>query len=326
MKVAVTGGTGFLGGHLVARLVADGYRVVFSGRTLRSEPPLGAHFEPIDLLDADGLERMFRSSEVVFHCAALSSPWGSDADFLRTNVTGTERVVGACLAAGVRRLVYVSTPSLYANDSDRFMVKETDPLPPHAINAYARTKRLAEGVVDRAGRELEVIVIRPRAIIGDGDSAIFPRILAALAARRLPVIGDGDNVADLSHVDNVVDALLLCAHADDVHLGKIYNITNDEPVRLWDVIHRSAVRLSLPPPRRRIPYRVVYGVAGALEALHRAFAPQREPRLTRYGVTVLGRSMTLDIGAAKRDLGYAPQVEMEEGLERVLELHRRAGR
>ncbi|MEM7734951.1 MAG: NAD-dependent epimerase/dehydratase family protein [Deinococcota bacterium] len=318
MKVVVTGGTGFLGWHLVMRLLRDGHDVTFTGRQLKASAPLGSCFAKVNLTDKQGLNKVMQAAEWVFHSAALSSPWGDKQDFFEANVMGTQYVVDACLVNNVQRLIHVSTPSLYVNGQDCMMVKEDDPLPKQAINLYAHSKRLAEDIIKRASTKLAVISIRPRAIFGPGDNAIFPRFIAALQAGRLPIIGSGDNVADLSYVDNVVDALLLCAQADSKHLGKVYNISNGEPVRLWDVIGHLARALALPEPRHKLPYRLVYTLAASLEATHKLFLPHKEPRLTRYGVTVLGKSMTLDIGAAQRDLGYEPKVSMEDGLEQVI--------
>jgi nucleoside-diphosphate-sugar epimerase len=163
------------------------------------------------------------------------------------------------------------------------------------------------------------VTIRPRAIFGPGDTTILPRLIQRLASGRLPVIGDGKNIADLSYVENVVDALLLCAESPKFTLGKKYNITNGEPVVLWDMIRQVAETLGYPPPRGRIPYRIADTAAGLLEVLCRLHPSQPEPPLTRYTVGVIANSTTLDISAARRDLGYNPRISVEEGFEKFID-------
>ncbi len=197
-------------------------------------------------------------------------------------------------------------------------VKQNDPLPPRPLSAYAATKRLAEQAVDRAhAAGLPTITLRPRAIFGPGDQVLLPRLIRQLERGRLPIIGSGDTVADLTYVDNVVDALLLCARAPAAALGRTYNLTNGETVRLWDMVARLAGALGYPVPRRRLSLRAALAVAGALEAAY-TLLPGREPPLTRYTVRMLAQDATLDITAAKRDLGYVPRVSLEDGLQRFV--------
>jgi nucleoside-diphosphate-sugar epimerase len=198
-------------------------------------------------------------------------------------------------------------------------VRENDPLPPKPVNEYARTKLLAERAIDQAhGEGLPVITIRPRAIFGPGDTTILPRLIDRLESGRLPIVGNGKNIADLSYIDNVVDALLLCAESPDTTLGKKYNITNGEPVMMWEMIHKLTHALGIPFPTQRVPHRIVEGAAGAMEVIYWLIPGQPEPPLTRYSVAVICRSTTLDISAARHDLGYVPRVSIEEGFERFV--------
>ncbi|MBB6098679.1 nucleoside-diphosphate-sugar epimerase [Deinobacterium chartae] len=316
MTVAVTGATGFLGGALTRRLLAEGLEVRALGRDPQrgaALSALGARFVPLDLEDARGLRAAVQGCDTVFHCAARSSPWGPHRAFYAANVLGTRQVVQACLNAGAR-LVHVSTPSLYFRYGGGLQVREDHPLP-RPVNAYAATKRAAEHEVAAGqARGLEAVVLRPRALFGPGDTSVLPRLLAALERGRLPVIGSEDTVTDLTYIDNAVDALLLAARSAAA-VGGTYNITNGEPVRLWPAVRRLADRLGLPGPGRRLPFQVAFGAAALLEGVHAALG-LGEPVLTRYTVSVVARSATLDISAARRDLGYAPRVSVAEGLER----------
>jgi len=323
MRALVTGGSGFLGGALVRRLQAQGDEVTVLGRNRTIGERLeraGIHFVWADLVDAEAVNSACAQQEIVFHCGANVAPWGRYQDFYGPNVIGTQNIIQGCITQGVTRLVHVSTPSIYFAHQDRLNVGEYDPLPPKLVNAYAATKFQAERLIDRAYRNgLPVITIRPRAIFGPGDTTIFPRVIRALEEGRLRIIGYGDNVQDLTYIDNVVDALLLCQRAPATLLGKKYNITNGEPVRIWDKLNDLCNELGYTFPSRHVSFGVAYTLAGLLEMTHTLLGLKGEPRLTRYAVSLLAKSMTLDISAAQRDLGYAPRVSVDEGLARFVE-------
>jgi nucleoside-diphosphate-sugar epimerase len=321
MRALVTGATGFLGGALTRRLHTLGWQVTALGRNLvklKELQSLGVQTRQIDLFDSDSLAEACTRQEIVFHCAALPAPWRAYSRFYRTNVIGTRHVVEACEASNVARLVHVSTPSLYFGYRSRIGVKETDPLP-EPISHYAATKRLAEAEIDKGfARGLATISIRPRALFGPGDTVIFPRLIPRLHQGNLPQIGDGENVIDLTYIDNVVDALILCAESPAKSLGKKYNISNGEPVKIWSLIERICRELGLPLPTRTVSYRVADAAATVVELLYRMIPNQLEPPITRLSVSLLAHSTTLDISAARSELGYQPKVSVDEGVELFL--------
>ncbi len=322
MKALVTGATGFLGGALARRLHILGWDVTALGRDparLKVLEAQGIRAALANLEDAQSILDACRGQEIVFHSAALANDWGKPDAFHKANVLGTRNVIRGSQEHCVKRLVHVSTPSIYFRFAPRINVKETDPLPP-PLTEYARTKRLAEEEVDKAfAAGLPTVTIRPRAIFGPGDRIILPRLINRLERGILRVIGDGQNLADMSYIENVVDALLLCAEAPAQALGKKYNITNGEPIRLWAMIEKLCQRLDLKYPAQRLPYPLVDKIAGVLEFVARILPGQPEPPLTRYSVAMVSLSTTLDISAARRDLGYTPRVSNEEGFEKFIE-------
>ncbi|MFT5353537.1 MAG: nucleoside-diphosphate-sugar epimerase [Polyangiales bacterium] len=322
MKVLVTGATGFLGGRVARRYAASGAEVLGTGRNAEAGAQLeqdGIWFAKVPLSERDAVIAACADRDLVVHCAALSAPWGTTQDFETANVLGTENVIAGCERHAVPRLVHISTPSLYMSRKSRFAVREDDPLPP-PINEYTRTKRIAEERIDDASRRgLSVVSLRPRALFGPGDTVIFPRIARALREKRLPVIGRGDSIVDMTYIENVVDAVLAAASAPESATGRKYNITNGEPISLWDVIATLAKAMDVPLPTKRLPFALAWGLAGASEASYRLMKRKGEPVLTRYGVAVLSCSLTMDISAAVRDLGYVPRVSMDEGLGNFLD-------
>ncbi|MGE5074086.1 MAG: NAD-dependent epimerase/dehydratase family protein [Anaerolineae bacterium] len=322
MKALVTGATGFIGGALARRLHGAGWQVTGLGRNTTALAELesaGIATRRCDLADQAAAIDVCREQEVVFHSAAHASDWGSPNDFVLNNVVATRNIIAGCQQHAVRRLVHVSTPSLYFHFRERLNVREDDPLPP-PMNDYARTKRMAEDEVNRACREgLPSVTIRPSAVFGPGDRILLPRLLDRLERRVLPIIGDGGAIVDLTYVENVVDALILCADARPTAIGKVYNITNGEPVRIWDLVRRICKRLDLAEPSFRVPYRVADAGAALIEGAWRVTQRAGEPPVTRYSVSRIGLSSSLDISAARAELGYEPRVPLQTAIDCTLE-------
>lgn len=318
MKALITGATGFLGGALTRRLYSMGWHITALGRNvskLKNLESEGMQVLQVDLEDKENMSDVCKDQDIVFHCAALPSPWGNFEAFYQANVIGTRNVICGCEQHKVKRLVYVSTPSLYFGYSSRVNVKETDILP-EPVSNYAATKILAEEEIDKAFADgLATISIRPRAIFGPGDTVIFPRLIPRLQSGKLLILGDGENIVDLTYIENVVNALLLCAESPASTLGKKYNISNDEPVKIWKLIERICTELDLPAPKRKISYRTANAAASVLEFIYTLIPTHPEPPLTRISVSMMANSTTLDISAAKNELGYKPRVSVDEGFE-----------
>jgi nucleoside-diphosphate-sugar epimerase len=328
-RVLITGATGFLGGALARRLKQDGFAVTATGRDPRAGAKLeqdGIRFVAADLTDAEAVRRLCAEQAYVFHSAALAAPWGSRDAFERANVLATRHVAEASRAANVRRFVFVSSPSIYMENSDRLSISEDDPLPPRALSLYAETKREAEQIVDgEHARGLSTITIRPQAIFGPGDRTIFPRLIRLAKKGTLPIIGDGKNLIDVTYIDNVVDALVLCMRAEGPALGGKFNITNGEPQSLYALVERVLDQLHLQYRRKRISLSTASKIAAGLELIHRVALPNKEPLLTRYAVCALARTRTLNIDRARTELGYTPRVSVDEGIERFVRWYRDEG-
>jgi nucleoside-diphosphate-sugar epimerase len=321
VNVLVTGGTGFLGKHLTAVLLQRGHSVRLMGRNFATAKFLleqGARPIAVDLRDREGVTAACAGAEVVFHAGAFSAPWGKRSDFYAINVDGTEALLAGCLAHGVRRLLYVSSPSVVFDGRDQHDAREDVPYPRRFTSIYSLTKKLGEDRVNAAHASgLETVILRPKAIFGPGDQALLPRLIAAARQQRLPQIGDGRNLVDLTYVENVVHALLLASESPAA-AGKTYTITNNEHVPLWEVIRLVLKRLNLSTHLRQVPLSVALAAASLLEM--RAALTGKEPLLTRYSATILARTQTYDISAARRDLSYSPPVSIAEAIERTLAL------
>jgi nucleoside-diphosphate-sugar epimerase len=320
MKLFVTGGTGFLGRHLVRALIGWGHQVRVLGRNPRAcqeLAALGAEVRRADVRDAAAVAAACEGVQAVFHVAALSAAWGRSGDFHSINVGGTRHVIAGCLAHRVGRLVHVSSPSVIFHGADLHLATEAAPYPHRYLAAYSRSKKLSECLVNRAARRhgLAAVILRPKAIFGPGDSSLLPKLLAVARKGRLPQVGPGENRVDLTYVENVVHAMLLALTAPRAP-GRTYTITNGEHVLLWPLIRTVLRRLGVEDRLRPLPYWLVYALAAGMEL--RATVTGQEPLLTRYTTAILGRTQTYDVSAARNDLGYSPVVSVAEGVERTL--------
>ncbi|WP_158676438.1 NAD-dependent epimerase/dehydratase family protein [Tessaracoccus sp. OH4464_COT-324] len=322
MRILVTGASGFLGGR-VAQLLAEKHEVVASGRTFSQRrhlalTGLGVEILPADLTRPDELARLLRGVDAVVHCAALSTLWGRWADLKRTNIDTSRRLAEACAARGTR-LVHISSPSIYNRavhedpswGTPARPVPETLPVGPRFDSAYARSKWLSERAVLDA--HPDACCLRPRGIYGPGDSAIMPRIVAALRAGRLPRLVPGDVLTDLTHVDNAAHAARLAV--ESTVTGPV-NIADGDPIAIWASINQVADALGVPRPSRRVPAPLVEAAASAAELLARGLG-RSEPKLTAAGIRLLTHGLRLDLTRARDELGYRPI--NTEGLGSVLD-------
>ncbi|MFP7761650.1 NAD-dependent epimerase/dehydratase family protein [Marisediminicola sp. LYQ85] len=306
----VTGASGFLGGYVVRDLRAHGYDVIASGRNAAALPA-GATF-----VDALARADLGRTVDVVVHCAALSSPWGRWSEFEHANVTGTARVLEFARRVGSRRLVHISSPGIYAAPRDRVGIREHEVDPRHPMNFYIRSKLEAEALLQGAaaeGVQPEIVMLRPRGIIGRGDPSLVPRILRVHERFGIPLVHGGHGLVDLTAVENVALAVRLAVEAPGVH-GQAFNITNGDPRPFGAVLEQLLAGLGIEPRYRRVPATVAYGVAALLEAVCGVLPGHPEPPVTRYTVTTIAQSQTLDISRARDLLGYRPAVTLDQSL------------
>jgi nucleoside-diphosphate-sugar epimerase len=317
-RYIVTGATGFLGGVLTRRLLASGYEVVAMGREesgLSKLAARGARAVRHDLASGEAAPQDLRG-DFLIHCAALSSPWGDTAAFRATNVGGARSAVAIARAAGVRRFVHISTPSVYFMFKDQIGMREDAALP-KPVNAYAASKREAEALVLADGDKLDPIILRPRGVYGAGDVALLPRLIRTARARALPLMRGGRAATDLTHVDDVVDAILAAVSARPGGGKRIFNISGGVALNVRQVIERAAALANVRVLWRPLPASVVLGAARAAEAIARLRPGRPEPMTTAYSVALLAFTQTLDITAARDHLGWRPSVSFEEGLART---------
>ncbi len=325
-KILITGGTGFVGSQLARCLAEAGHDVTALGRnkyrTHRTNHP-NIRLIQCDIRDTDSVVSACERQELVYHAAALTSPWGSRKLFQQINVEGTRNIVLGCTRHAVQRLVHVSSTSIFFDFKDMLSQSDDAPYASPQACAYSESKRDAERVVFEANRNgLFTFTVRARAVFGVGDSSMFPRLIEAAKSGRLRQIGNGDNYVDLTYIDNLVLALVLAAERG--RTGGICTITNGEPVLLWKLLPEVFERLGIRYRGKQISYRLLQSIVSVSERIHQWIPMLAEPKLTRYTVGLLAKNQVFDLTAARRDLAYRPIVTMREGIERTIDEMRRS--
>jgi 2-alkyl-3-oxoalkanoate reductase len=315
--VLVTGATGGLGRALVPMLVSQGYRVRATGRNATIGEELGVPFVCAELV-CDRLEPLVDGIDCVFHLAALSSPWGRAAAFAAANVTATERLLSASQAAEVRRFVFTSTPSIYAEARDRLNLTEDDPPAVPFANAYAETKYAAERAVLAASEAtMQTVAIRPRAIVGPFDTVLLPRLLRAARSGRVRLPGGGTALIELTDVRDAATALIAAGRCEAA-AGRVFNISGGAPRPLRDLFATILGVLGRPIEIGSIGTGTAMALASIAEGVAAILPGRPEPPLTRYTVKTLAWSQTFDLSAARNALGWMPQFSPEMAIRHAL--------
>lgn len=315
-RILVTGGTGFIGGRIASAFAGAGHDVTVIGRN-RYNSPANCRFVRADLRSRDQLEQACANQQIVIHSAAKTSPFLSYEELAPTNVTGTENIVHACLANHVERLIYISSTSVMFRYQDNLDIEDTQPFPKKFACGYAKTKAVAEQFVLDAVKQhkLNALVIRARAVFGQGDNSLVPRLLDAYDSGQLKQIGAGLNKTDLTHIDNLVYAVALATSQGEP--GGVCTVTGEHPVELWKTIAAILKATGREKPLRRIPYWLADFVAMISETTHR-WMNWDEPKLTRYSVGLLAKSQSFSPEAAQTLLNYKPIVPIEQGIDSTL--------
>ncbi|MCH8619715.1 NAD(P)-dependent oxidoreductase [Undibacterium sp. TS12] len=337
MKILITGGTGFLGRHLVWHLAGQGHEVIFTGRqqvlaqSIIGKIKTGSGDAEFVAMEHGGLQaqailcRAAEGADAIIHSAALTSPWGAADLFERANIASTREVLAAAQVNRVNTLVHISSPSVYFDFKDQLDIPEAQPLP-DGVNAYARSKRVAEQLVQAANLPHRVI-LRPRAIFGPWDNALLPRLLRLIQYGRVPLMRQGQALLDMTYVENVVQAVMLSLALSPAPAptAQVFNISNGEPLAVAALFDRLAQEFGMTIKTVQRPYWLADLMARGLETLAQA-RPGWEPPFTRYSLATIAYSQTLDLRRARQVLGYQPAVSLADGIRRTAQWRKTEGR
>lgn len=314
----VTGASGFLGGYVVSTLASRGDPVralVRKTSNIADLEALGIEIVTGDLNDEESLARAVDGVQRVFHCAGYVSDWGAWEDFQRVNVTGLQILLRVLAKSNVTRFVHVSTSGVYGHPN-----KPVDESFPHRFRGlpYLDTKIIGEQLVWDFFRTCQIptSIVRPVAIYGPGSITLVKDIADYLVSGSMVLIGKGDKPAGLAYVSNVADLMLLAAESDN-SIGQSYNAQDDTNITWGQYVKALANILGVREPRIHIPYRLAYAAGYAMEKTYRMFGRSGRPLLTRNAVDFLGTCQGFPIAKARKELGYEPAINFQEGMVRI---------
>ncbi len=308
--VLVTGASGFVGSQAVLQFRKAGWRVIGTGR----KPIIDPDYFRWDISQPcpESLRRQLPKPDVILHAAARSSPWGSKRSFQVQNVIGTQNVLQLAKSLGVSKFIFVSSSSVYYEPRDQLGITELTSHAIRPVNHYAASKQHSEALV-KSYPGLWCI-LRPRAVYGRGDSVLFPRILAAAQAEKLPLlVRRGEPaIGDLLSIQNLTNVFLKAA-ADPKITGE-FNLTDNQSVPINDFLLEIFRRLGLPKPKRQLSVNTAFQAARILEFLYQYSMPWKEPPITRFGVHVFAYSKTFDVRKMLDTFGQ-PLQSVEEAVD-----------
>jgi dihydroflavonol-4-reductase len=317
MRAVVTGGTGFLGSHLVRALRAAGHDVAVLARSdakARRLLPHGAEVLFGDICDAAVARDLVAGADVVFHTVSnFRTAAGAAASYRRINVEGTTTVLAAAIAANVARFVHCSTIGVHGDVAGTFG-NERSPFNPGDL--YQETKLEAErAVAQRVGTSAtEIVVVRPCSLYGPGDMRML-KMFRMLARGTFFKVGSCRANFHAAYIDDVVDGFLLAANVPGID-GEVFIVGGSDYLPLEDYIDEAANAVGASPPHVRLPYALMYSVAWSCERL---CAPLGlEPPLHVRRVRFFRNNRAFSIDKARDVLGYAPKIDLRDGMRRTV--------
>jgi len=320
----VTGATGFTGVHLARHLMARGHTVrvlVRERERARDLEAAGLDVAVGDLRDRSAIESALSHIDVVYHVAAIYRQAGvTTATYRAVNATAVGEMIEAASRAGAKRVVHCSTVGVHGN-IEHPPANEDAPLSPGDI--YQDTKLEGEQIARAAGQRtgIEVTIARPSGIYGPGDRRLL-KLFGGVARRRFPMLGSGEIYYHLTYIDDLVEGFRLCGE-HPAAANRTYILAGGEVTTLNELVKLIAEVAGVEPPRRHFPVWPVWTAAALCEAVCAPFGI--EPPLYRRRVDFYTKSRAFHISRARRELGYAPQVGLREGIARTLAWGREHG-
>lgn len=325
MKILVTGATGFLGKYIINELTEHGYDVVAFGRNEEIGKNLEKNKKVIffkgDFTDNEKLSEAIKNVSGIIHAGGLSTVWGKWQDFYNANVKSTENILKLCREYSIKKLVFISSPSIYAGDKNQLNVKEEDAPNENNLNFYIKSKIEAEKKI-REYNDIPSVILRPRGLFGIGDTSVIPRLLHLNETRGIPVFGKGEQYIDVTCVENVALAVRLALENENA-IGQVYNITNDEPMMFKDVLELFFRKTGIKGKYVKRNYFLAKFLVSIIEKIYLIAGIDKEPPFTKYTLYLMRYSQTLCIEKAKKELGYKPKMTVVEGVKKYVEHNRR---
>jgi len=320
MQAFVTGASGFIGSHLVATLVREGWAVrVLIHRTEIPESP-GVQVVHGDVLDFGLLRESLRGTDVLFHlAAALGASRIGRNEFFRINAAGTENVLRAAGEAGVRKIIHFSSAGVLGAVKKNDIAGEDYPLNPQ--NVYDRTKLEGEKIALRLAQEcLDIVIVRPGWVYGPGDRRTF-KLIMSINNGRFILVAKGTGRQTPVYIEDLVEGTILCAAMGK--RGEVYHLAGREVLEVGRMAEEIAAACGKRIPRLSLPLLPAKLAAFTLEKLFGAV--KKEAPFSRSKLSFFIHPKALAIHKAQEELGYSPRVDFKSGINQTVAWYRENG-
>ncbi len=313
MRVFITGGSGFVGGHVIERL-SPRHEVRAMARSDRSAATVRGYGATPVRCDLDAVEpEHLAGVDAVVHCAAYVEEWGTRDDFWKGNVEGTTRMLDVARRAGVGRFVHIGTEAALFDGHDLVDIDETFPYPTRQRYLYSETKAEAERRVLAANRDgFTTISLRPRLVWGPRDTSVLPAVLRMAREGAWAWLDGGRQRTSTVHVSNVALAVELALSAG--RGGQAYFIADDGTRTMREFLGALTTTQGVTLSDRSMPGAIARPLARAIEGTWRALGIRKAPPMTAFAIAMMSRTVTVKTDKARADLGYAPAVSVADGL------------
>ena len=329
MKLLVTGGTGFIGSHLIDRLVGAGHSVlvpVRRGSNIKRLPSHGVNTSEVNLLNPADVKGLLKGVDIVFHLASVrGSGWAyTDEQVWNANVGITENLLRAS-DDKLKHFIYISSVSVYGHFEDG-PADENRPCSP--VNRYGRTKYEAERLVKEYQREkgLKTTIIRPVITYGPGDTyGMVPKLLRLINSKRYLTVGSGENRVHLIYIDDLIDGLILTISRGGGS-EETFILAGEEPITINNLVRIIEKTLNRTVPEIHVPLWFAKATACLMGITYRSILlKNKEPFITRDKIGIMTVDRAYNIVKAKKVLGFSPKVNYEDGINKTIHWFKESG-
>ena len=322
-KILITGANGFIGSNLVKRLLSEGNEVRSLVRKTSDLSFLnGLHTEIMygDINDTDSLQTAMQGVDLVFHIAGLAADWGAYEWFEKVNFTGTKNVAQVASAAGVSKMVYISTVAFHG--FGKVNMTETSPVAKDLI-PYAQTKYKAEQWLwdFQNQTDLKITAVRPGNVFGVNDRTFMLKYLEAMETGKFMEVGKGRSKTCPVFIDNLIDIITLVSREDKAN-GQAFIATDGLDIDWHTFNGKLADAMQIKLPKASIPYSVAYPVAKIYYGVHKALGLKSEPFLTPYRINNGGKDYHFSIRKLQDYFDYEPQTGLDEAVQKTVAWYR----
>ncbi len=326
MKILVTGANGFIGSNLCNCLIQDGHSVTGLVRPSGDRTFL-EKLKPLttkegDITEPESLKNAMAEVDLVYNVAGFSSDWGPWETFRQANVEGVRNVMEAACEAGARRVVHISSVSVYGFPG-KINVQEDTHFLQHPDDPYITTKAEGENLaMAYNGKGIEVAVIRPAGVYGPNDRTTTLQLAPVLLAGKFAHVDGGRHIMSPVYIDNLLQMIRLAGENTNAS-GNAFNAVDDGMVTWREFIDWMCTDLACPAPRLSAPGALVWPLSVLVENTAKAFGKKESPLINKYRVRVVMRDSHYSTEKAKKLLGYRPRVSTREGVRRTIAWYRR---